>query len=247
MSKANMLIETKDENDGRKTNISLSPHGKEVVKGLEHQHQDVTLAMQKMLGGMSHNLWLALDEFEDLLDEKSTYPRVVEEQRQRESNHIKIVEFEDKYTEDFKALNKWWIDEYFTMEQKDEYILSNPKETIINKGGVILMALYDEIPVGACGLLKLENQKQDYELSKMGIAKEFNRRGIGKILCQAMIDKAKSIGAKSLLIETNSVLTPAISLYKKLGFKQIFTHSSTYGRSDYHLELVINSNLYKGK
>jgi len=239
MSKAKMLVETKDTSDRRKINISLSPHGKEVVKGLEYQHQDVTLAMQKMVDGMEHNLWLALGEFESLLDEQSTYPRVVEEQRKREAKHIEVVAFDGQYKDAFKSLNSWWIEEYFEMESKDAKILNNPQESIIDQGGIILIALYDNQPVGTCALLKLTNSVYDYELSKMGIDRDFHGKGIGKILANSIINQAKSMGAKSLFIETNAILEPAIALYKSVGFKEIENYTSSYGRSNYFLEFIL--------
>lgn len=239
ISKAGLLIEQKDEFDGRKTNIFLSSKGKEVAKGLEEQHKDTTIAIEKMLSNTKHNLWLAIDEFEELLDEQSTYPRVLKEQRIRESSNVRVVEFEEKYQKCFEKLNKQWIKEFFVIEEKDKYSLENPKETIINKGGVILVALYDDKPIGVCSLIKLENRPYDFELSKMAISKDKQRKGIGLILVNSIIKKAKELNSKSIFLETNTILKPAINLYKKVGFKQIRTNSSSYDRSNYQMELIL--------
>lgn len=239
MSKAGMLIEKKDKTDGRKTNILLSEEGKKKVSGLKNQHKDVTLAIEKMLSGTNHNLWYALDEFEALLDKKSTYPRVLDECRIRESKSIKIVEFEEKYTNDFVELNRRWILEFFKMEKKDEEILSNPKKYILDKGGHILVALYEGKIVGVCALMKSDNEAYDFELAKMAVNPLFQGKGIGLILGNKIIQKAKEIGIKSIFLESNTVLVAAITLYKKLGFKKVIGYESPYERCNIQMELKL--------
>lgn len=239
MSKAGMLIETKDEHDGRKTNILLSDDGKQKVSGLQNQHADVTIAIEKMLAKTNHNLWYALDEFEELLDEKSTYPRVLEECRQRESLSIEVIDFEKKYTEDFVKLNTEWILKYFYMEEKDEKILSNPQKYILDDGGYILVALYEEEVAGVCALLKSENESFDYELVKMAVNPKYQGKGIGLILGNKIIQKVEDLGAKTIFLESNTILEPAITLYKKLGFKKIIGHKSPYARSNIQMKLKL--------
>lgn len=239
MSKAGFLIETKDKFDGRKTNISLSEKGKEILAELDNQHRDTTLAIEKMLTDTTHNLWLAIDEFETRLNEKSTYPRVLEEKRQREAKKVKIVNFENKYLEVFKKLNKEWITKYFKLEDKDMKSLENPKETILKKGGKILIALYEDKPVGVCALMISENSNYDYEMAKMAVCDEAKGKGIGLILGEAIINKAKSLGANAIFLESNTILKPAVNLYQKLGFKKIAGYSSPYERSNIQMELIL--------
>lgn len=239
MSKAGMIIETKDENDGRKTNLCLSDIGKERIKQIEFLHKDVTKAIEKMLEGTKHNLWYALDEFEELLDEKSTYPRVLDEQRKRESLKVKIVDFQDKYKEDFVSLNKEWIDKYFEMESRDEEILNKPEENILELGGSILIALYENEVVGVCALLRNKNKAYEYELAKMAVKPKFQGKGIGLLLGEAIIQKAKDLKAEAIYLESNTVLKTAINLYRKLGFKKVLSYKSTYGRSNIKMELIL--------
>jgi len=239
MSKAGMLIEIKDKNDGRKTNISLSDLGKEKIKGLDNQHRDVTIVVEEMLSGMKYNLWYALEEFEDLLDERSTYPRALEEQRKRESTRVKLVEYEDKYARDFKDLNTYWIEKYFVMEEKDKNILENPNKYILEKGGYIATALYDDEVIGFCGLMKSDETQYDYELVKMVVSPKFQGKGIGLTLGNTIIKKAKQLGAKSIYLQSNTILKPAITLYKKLGFQRIMSFKSPYERSDIQMKLSL--------
>jgi len=51
--------------------------------------------------------------------------------------------------------------------------------------------------------------------------------------------KAKEAGADKLYLESNTLLTPAIALYHKLGFKKITGKPSPYERSNIHMELTL--------
>lgn len=239
MRKSGLIEENKDKEDGRKNNISLSNKGQKLALLIEEQYLDATCAIQKMLKNTNHNLWFALEEFENLLDEKSTYPRVLEEKKLREGKKIEIVKYEDIYEDIFSSLNKEWINEYFEMEDKDKQTLEYPKKYILDKGGFILVALYENKPVGVCALIKMQNSKYDYELAKMAVSKEYQNKGIGYLLGEAVILKAKELNANSLSLATNSVLNIAISLYKKLGFTQCLVSSNDYTRSNYNMELII--------
>lgn len=242
MSKVGMLEEKKDKVDKRKTNISLSKKGKKLVSGLDYQHIDATLAMQKMLNEMENNLWLAIEEFDELFEKKTTYERIIEEKKVRESKNIEIVEFDEQYASFFKEINLEWIEEYFTVEEEDKNSLDNPIENILANGGVILIALYNKVPVGACSLIKSYGKEYDFELSKMAIKKEYRGKGIAQTLICETINKAKDLGAKSIYIETNTILKEAISLYKKIGFKQIMNDKIKYKRSNYQLILTLQKD-----
>ena len=150
---------------------------------------------------------------------------------------ITVVPFEDKYTKAFKDLNRWWIEKYFKMEEADFKALDNPKSYILDKGGYIAVAILDKEPVGVCALLKTENTAYDYELAKMGVSPKIHGKGIGHLLGNTIIKKAKELGAKSIFLETHTSLQPAIHLYKKLGFKQISGVPTPYKRSNFQMEL----------
>jgi len=52
-------------------------------------------------------------------------------------------------------------------------------------------------------------------------------------------EKAKALGAKKLFLESNRILTPALSLYQKLGFVEMVGATSPYERSDIQMELIL--------
>ncbi|WP_036385668.1 GNAT family N-acetyltransferase [Muricauda sp. MAR_2010_75] len=154
-------------------------------------------------------------------------------------NFIRIIPYSDVYATVFKSLNEEWISKYFKMEEMDHISLNHPKEYILDKGGYIAVALLDEEAVGVCALIPSIRDAYDFELAKMGVSPKAQGKGIGKLLGQHMVEKAKSLGAKKIYLESNRVLQPALNLYQKLGFREIVGASSPYERSDIQMELLL--------
>lgn len=148
---------------------------------------------------------------------------------------VRIVTYEEKHREAFRELNESWIERFFEIEEMDKKILSDPESSIIAQGGMILMAELEGVAVGTCALLKKD--EVTYELAKMAVSPNAQGQGIGFILGNSIIDLAKEKGAKTLYLETNSVLKPAIQLYKKLGFTQVNGYCTPYDRCDLHMEM----------
>ncbi len=157
----------------------------------------------------------------------------------KDPKSIVIVEYQEAYREAFKTLNQEWIETYFKMEEMDYKALDHPDEYIIQNGGEILFARYEDELIGVCALIKLDHGKYDYELAKMAVSPNYQGLGIGKKICQAIIEKAKSLGAKALFLESNTKLEPAINLYKKLGFEEVEGLASPYARSNIKMELIL--------
>ena len=99
---------------------------------------------------------------------------------------------------------------------------------IVNCEGVV--AYYGDDIAGICALVKLQDLPYDYELSKMAVDPEFQGLGIGYELAKAIEDRAVFLGGKTLYIESNTILGPAMKLYRKLGFKEIKGDWSPYER-----------------
>ena len=142
MAKAQLVEETKDKNDRRRTLVQLSEKGKAIVANAELQYQDVNDAVENALTQTRHDIWKAMDELEFLLQEESLYRRVLKQKRIREAQDLKIVDYQPKYKQAFKNINVEWIAHYFQVEAEDLKYLDHPKQKIINKGGFILFALY---------------------------------------------------------------------------------------------------------
>ncbi|MFN0276155.1 MAG: GNAT family N-acetyltransferase [Chitinophagales bacterium] len=152
-------------------------------------------------------------------------------------NEVKILDFKPEYAKHFYALNHAWIKKYFVMEEMDHKTLEHAQEYIIDKGGQIIFAELEGKIVGCCALLKVNEGL--YELAKMAVDPASQGKHIGFLLGEAVIAKAKTLGAKKLFLESNSKLTPAINLYRKLGFKELPFHPSEYARCNVQMELEL--------
>lgn len=148
-----------------------------------------------------------------------------------------IVPYSDEHQSAFKSLNEAWIGKYFKMEEMDHRSLGNPKEYILDSGGYIAVALLEEEVVGVCALIPCPLEGYDLELAKMGVKENLQGMGIGKALAVHIVEKARAMGAKKLFLESNRLLRPAISLYRKLGFVEVNGVPSPYERSDIQMEL----------
>lgn len=230
MLEAGVIAEQKDETDGRRNRVQLTDAGREIHEKIQHQYADVLAAVDELSQQADHDLWKAIEEWEYLLEQKSLLQRVKEQQQRRESDKLQIVAYEKRYAQAFRALNEEWISQYFVMEEADYKALDNPDGYILKKGGHILVALYEGEPVGVCALIKMDDPEYDYELAKMAVSPRAQGKSIGFRLGQAVLQKAKELGAQKVYLESNTILKPAIGLYHKLGFQKITGRPSPYER-----------------
>jgi ribosomal protein S18 acetylase RimI-like enzyme len=152
---------------------------------------------------------------------------------------IEIVEYRPEHQPHFERMNSEWISENFDLEPVDLYVLQNPEEAIINKGGAILMALYNGEVAGTAGLRKIDNDT--YEFTKMTVDKNFRRKGIAETLCYASFDKARELGAKTVILYSNTVQAAAIKMYEKIGFQHLPVENTVYKRANVKMTIDLNT------
>ena len=155
MSKVGITVEKKDEKDGRRNLIALTEKGRLISADITEAYTDVNDAIEVALNQTQHDLWKAMEEFEFLLNQKSLFQRVQAQRKKRASEKVKIVKYESKYQKHFKKLNEAWIIDHFKMKMQTIKHLDNPKAYILDGGGHIFVALYENQPVGVCALLKM--------------------------------------------------------------------------------------------
>lgn len=151
---------------------------------------------------------------------------------------VKICLFDQQYAESFATLNFEWLEKYFYIEEYDRKVLTNPKEYILKDGGEIFFALIENKVVGTVALIKRPGDC--YELSKMAVTEDYKGLRIGQKLMYACINYAGDQGYKRLFLDSNTKLTPALNLYRKVGFKEISVPQDTpYERCNIRMELYI--------
>lgn len=178
---------------------------------------------------------------------KGLLQRIKDTRQARKAEDIEIVPYEPRFQEAFCALNKEWITKYFELEDADFHILENPQKYIIDKGGHIFVGCYRGEPVGVCALHKMDDPEYDYELAKLAVSPKAQGLGIGVMLCEAVIEKARKLGARNIFLESNTRLHPAIHIYKKVGFRELPQRPSGYKRADIWMEINFDNNKSKTK
>lgn len=91
---------------------------------------------------------------------------------------------------------------------------------------IIIAQENDEI----CGFLAyaFQNWNQRMAVWHFYVQFEHRRKGIGTLLMERLLQKAKDCAAKSIWIETSNINYPAIQMYQKLGFSICGLDTSLY-------------------
>lgn len=148
--------------------------------------------------------------------------------------NVKVIPYDPRFREDYKTLNTWWIEKWFKVEAKDIAQLDAPEECL-EDGGQIFFVVASDRAWGTCALYKIGPRR--FELAKMGVHPEARGMGFGDLLMEYAEQWAKSRGATEIMLQSNTVLEPAISLYRKHGYKEVEIHApSEYERCN--IEMV---------
>ncbi len=95
--------------------------------------------------------------------------------------------------------------------------LKDIEQSYFERGGAFyVLEEKDGSIIASYGLYLID--KQTCELRKMYLHSSYRSKGLGKLLLEDALAKAKQIGFKKMTLETASVLKEAISLYKSYGF-----------------------------
>ena len=152
-------------------------------------------------------------------------------------HRVEIIPYRAEHAFQFERLNKAWIEKYFFLEELDKWVLENPHEAILAKGGAILMATWDGVIAGTVALIRVSDG--EYEFAKMAVDEGYQRRGLAEALSHAAFAKARSLGAKKVSLYSQTSLVPAINLYRKLGFVEVPMDSHLYKRANIKMERIL--------
>lgn len=150
-------------------------------------------------------------------------------------NDVSIIPYNPRYQPDFKRLNLEWISQYFTVEPHDLEQLEQPETYVLSNNGQIFLAKLDDQIVGCVAMVNMGTT--GFELAKMAVSPTMQGRGVGKRLCVAAIDYARQLSVKTVWLESNRVLTPALAMYKSVGFREVPSVETPYTRCDIRMEM----------
>jgi GNAT superfamily N-acetyltransferase len=148
---------------------------------------------------------------------------------------VTVVPYREELRAAFEQLNREWIEQYFEVEEADRQVFSNPEAAILEPGGQIFFALAGSDVVGTCAIVR--HGPEEYEIAKMAVAPRARGQGLGDRLMEAAIGHALKCGARRIIIVSNTVLEPAIRLYRKHGFVPVpLSPNQRYQRVNIRLE-----------
>ncbi|MEZ3428654.1 MAG: ribosomal protein S18-alanine N-acetyltransferase [Lachnospiraceae bacterium] len=89
-------------------------------------------------------------------------------------------------------------------------------DMIEREGALYVVALYEEQPIGVCGVI---NACGDGDICNVAVAKNWRERGVGRLLLSTLMEWGKEIGIVNYTLEVRVSNAAAIRLYESLGFQ----------------------------
>jgi GNAT superfamily N-acetyltransferase len=149
---------------------------------------------------------------------------------------IRVEPFRDDLARHFEKLNLEWIERHFQIEERDREVLGNPRREVVDRGGEVFFLLDGDEVLGTCAMIP--HGEGVYELSKMAVDPASRGRGLGDRLMVVAIDWARRRGVRRIVLESNTVLVPALELYRKHGFRTTrLGPGDEYARSNIEMTL----------
>jgi len=219
MSRRGFLESIRDKKDERKRLLRLTKKGKAAVSSLQPVWADIEAVASELLREAQGDFLADIGRIEDALKETGMYERVMRRIKKRQLDQVEILDYRPQFKRYFKSLNLEWLKEYFTVEEPDERLLSDPCGKIIKTGGFVLFARLEGRIVGTAALVR--HDPHIYELTKMAVARKAQGRQAGRKLMLAAIERARKAGARRLVLFTSPRLKAACNLYCSSGFIEV--------------------------
>ena len=109
------------------------------------------------------------------------------------------------------------------------------KSELENKNSYYIVAKANNDIVGFGGLWK---SIDDIHITNIVTKKNLRNNGIGNAILKELINQAKILGYNIITLEVNETNLPAISLYKKFGFKEVGIRKRYYNNT--HNAIIMN-------
>jgi GNAT superfamily N-acetyltransferase len=129
---------------------------------------------------------------------------------------IEIIPWRPELRDHFERVNRVWLESFDLLEDRDVVYLQRPEDMILAGGGEIFFAVTGDRVIGTCAAIR--KSAAEIELAKLGVMPEAQGQGVGRRLCEAVIELARRSGATHVVLTSNHKLTSALRLYRALGF-----------------------------
>ncbi|MBR3988183.1 MAG: ribosomal protein S18-alanine N-acetyltransferase [Clostridia bacterium] len=99
------------------------------------------------------------------------------------------------------------------------------KDEMDKENSVFLMAFENEKPIGYVGLSVVFDEGY---MGNLAVIEEYRRKGVGRMLMKELICECKKLSLAFATLEVRDSNTPAVSLYKSLGFDEVGRRKNYY-------------------
>lgn len=110
------------------------------------------------------------------------------------------------------------VNKYFDANEFEKELAGLPGK-YCPPNGQLLLALNDDMPAGCVALRRIDDTT--CEMKRMFVREGFQGLGIGVALAKAIIDEAKTLGFKRMVLDSGAKQIEAHTLYRKFGFKDV--------------------------
>lgn len=234
MEQQKWLLTRKDKSDSRRRLLALSPSALELISRMQPVWEIIREALQEICEG-PHPLLKAVETVEARVEQESFFNTAMRVARTKAEQAIRIIDWEPRHLEAWKALNLAWIARDFEVEDVDIETLSHPQKYFLEPGGAILLAEKDGEIVGTVAIQPFGERR--YEMAKMTVAENLRGLKIGEKLCAAAIERAKLLGAETLFLYSNTKAYQALNLYFKLGFRVTALDANEFKRANIRMDI----------
>ena len=228
------LQSTPDPADRRVRRLSLTPKADDALREAKPTWRAIEEVLMRRCEAAGIDMLGTLDTFATLTD-SALADEIAERTTGLQRETLRVTTFRPELREHFFRLNAEWLRKYFYLEEIDHQVLTHPEEEILAAGGQIFFALLNEDVVGTCALKR--EGTETCELTKMAVDERYQGLGIGRRLIEAAIAEFQRGPCKTLFLETNTKLAPAIRLYESVGFEHQpnLKPDSHYSRADVYM------------
>jgi GNAT superfamily N-acetyltransferase len=115
----------------------------------------------------------------------------------------------------------WFVEQVFGHQALDQELKHLATAYGPPNGRTLLVRSDDQVSAGGAFRRLADGS---CEMKRLYVAERFKGRGIGRRLAEALIDAARMDGFELMRLDTGNLLTEAITLYRKLGFKDCTPH-----------------------
>ena len=237
--KKQLVEQVLDVSDKRKKIIKLTPKGHQLLKELKPIWSGIEKTINNATQYQSSSFLEHINHLEDTFKQEHFSKLILNNMTSVTNNTVSIIDYKPELKEAFYLLNIEWLETFFYVEDYDREVLGNPEKYILNKGGFIFYALYNNEVVGTVALMPMKEAKT-YELTKMAVTPKYRGLKIGQQLMQKCISFSTEHEFDKLILYSNRILENAIYIYRKYGFIEIPVEpDSPYDRSDIKMELKL--------